>query len=76
MTRKLEPDELAALQAFAAEYGREWKQYLFAAWLSHSHKGRQMGGRDTGILRSIRNEFGNEWLHKFKLPKPAPEGQA
>lgn len=69
MTRNLEPDEMKALQEFAEKYGREWKQYLFAAWLSHAHKGIHMGGKDTGILRSIRNEFGNEWLHKFKLPK-------
>jgi hypothetical protein len=67
--RALTDDEIAALQSFEKEYGREWKQYLFAAWLSHSHKGRHMGGRDTGILRSIRNEFGNEWLHSFKLSK-------
>lgn len=69
MARELHPDELAALQSFAAEYGREWKQYLLAAWLSYAYKGRHMGGRDTGILRTIRNEFGNEWLFKFRLPK-------
>lgn len=67
--RDLSPEELKALQEFAAEYGREWKEYLFAAWLSYSYKGRHMGGADTGILRQIRNEFGNEWLHNFKLPK-------
>ncbi len=70
MPRDLLPDELQALQRFAAEYGREWKQYLFAAWLSYTYKGRPMAGKDTGTLRSIRNEFGNEWLHRFKLPKP------
>ena len=67
--RDLTPEELKALRDFAAEYGRDWKQYLFAAWLSYAYKGRHMGGADTGILRSIRNEFGNEWLHGFKLPK-------
>lgn len=75
--RDLEPEELAALQAFAAEYGREWKSYLEAAWLSHAYKGRHMGGADAGVLRSIRNQFGCEWLRTFKLPKPAhQEGQA
>lgn len=69
MNRQLEADELKALQDFAAEYGREWKQYLQAAWLSHAYKGRHMGGRDTGVLRSIRNEFGPSWLCDFKLPK-------
>lgn len=69
MTRELEPHELAALQDFAAHYGREWKQYLEAAWLSYAYKGIHMGGQDTGALRTIRNEFGCEWLRKFKLPK-------
>lgn len=68
--RELEPDELEALQSFAKEYGREWKQYLMAAWGSYSYKGRHMGGQDTGTLRCIRNEFGHDWLMKFKLPTP------
>ncbi len=61
-------EELEALQAFRAEYGREWKQYLQAAWLSYAYKGRHMGGRDSGILRNIRNNRGCEWLQKLKLP--------
>jgi hypothetical protein len=65
--RPLTDDERNALLAFKAEYGREWKQYLMAAWLSYAYKGRQMGGKDTGILRSIRNEFGPTWLTKLKL---------
>lgn len=64
------PEELAAVQTFAKDYGREWKRYLEAAWLSHSYKGLPMGGRDTGTLRYLRNTRGHEWLAKFKLPKP------
>lgn len=71
--RELAPHELEALQSFAKEYGREWKQYLMAAWGSHSYKGRHMGGQDTGTLRCIRNEFGHIWLESFKLPKPSPK---
>lgn len=67
--RDLDAHETAALVAFAAEYGREWKQYLMAAWLSHSYKGRHMGGRDTGFLRQLRNDLGHEWLHSYRLPK-------
>lgn len=69
--RELSPEELEAVQAFAKEYGREWKQYLMAAWLSYSYKGRHMGGQDAGLLRGIRNDYrlGTEWLHGFKLPK-------
>lgn len=64
---KLTQEERDALLAFKAEYGREWRQYLMAAWLSYSYKGRAMGGRDTGILRQIRNTRGGEWLQKVKL---------
>lgn len=72
MHRELQPEELKALQDFAADYGREWKQYLMAAWGSYSYKGLPMGGRDTGTLRYIRNTFGHDWLIKFKLPKVTP----
>ena len=68
MTRaKMTEDERKALLIFKAEYGREWKQYLMAAWLSYSYKGIHMGGRDTGILRQIRNDRGPSWLAKVKL---------
>jgi hypothetical protein len=67
--RNLEPHELETLQAFAAKYGREWKQYLLAAWLSYSYKGIHMGGQDTGTLRQLRNDLGGEWLSKFRWPK-------
>jgi len=68
MTRtKMTEDERKALLIFRAEYGREWKQYLMAAWLSYSYKGRHMGGLDTGILRQIRNDRGPSWLAKVKL---------
>lgn len=66
---KLDADDVATLQRFAAEYGREWKQYLMAAWLSYSYKGRHMAGRDTGTLRTLRNTHGQEWLERYKLPK-------
>jgi hypothetical protein len=66
-TAPLTEEERTALLAFKAEYGREWKQYLIAAWLSYAYKGRHMGGRDSGILRSIRNDRGCEWLYKLKL---------
>lgn len=65
--RPLEADEAEALKAFAAEYGRHWKMYLMAAWMSSSYRGRQMGGKDTGILRGIRNQFGPSWLVDFKM---------
>lgn len=66
-TAPITSEEREALTAFKAEYGREWKQFLMAAWLSYAYKGRHMGGRDTGILRSIRNDRGGDWLRKLKL---------
>ncbi|RUX95941.1 MULTISPECIES: hypothetical protein [unclassified Mesorhizobium] len=60
-------EEREALLAFKAEYGREWRQYLQAAWLSYAYKGRHMAGKDTGILRSIRNQRGCQWLERVKI---------
>lgn len=71
--RDLNPEELEAIQTFAAKYGREWKEYLWAAWLSYTYKGKHMGGADTGTLRCIRNQLGNAWLHQYKLPPKAKE---
>ena len=66
MKPNLAPDELAAIQAFAKKYGRLWRGYLMAAWLSYTYKGIHMGGKDTGILRNIH---GHTWLERFRLPK-------
>lgn len=65
---ELDADELAAIKDFAKQYGREWKAYLSAAWLSHAYKGKHMGGADRGILRSIRNNYGHAWLRNYQLP--------
>jgi hypothetical protein len=71
MTTEKQPpltnEERAALLEFKAKYGREWKQYLMAAWLSYAYRGRPMGGQDTGILRNIRNMRGPTWLDRLKL---------
>jgi hypothetical protein len=67
--RALSTDELIIVRDFARAYGRDWKQYLQAAWLSYSYKGIHMGEQDTGTLRCLRNELGHEWLRQFKLPR-------
>jgi hypothetical protein len=67
--RNLSTDELNIVRDFARTYGREWKQYLQAAWLSYSYRGIPMGGQDTGTLRHLRNDLGGEWLQQFKLPR-------
>jgi hypothetical protein len=60
--RDLTPEELQALQAYAAKHGRNWKQALRDDWFGTS-------GRDAGELRVIRNTFGPSWLITFKLPE-------
>lgn len=52
------PDQLAALQQYAAIYGRRWKSELGDLWQS---------GRANAVLQSVRNEFGPSWLASFKL---------
>jgi hypothetical protein len=69
MHRKLTDEEAQAITAFAEQYGREWKQYLQAAWFCHAYKGKHMSGADTGVLRAIRNDLGCDWLRSYKLPK-------
>ena len=66
--RPLTEAEAAAVAAFAAKYGKYWKGYLEAAWLSHSYNGTHMGGQDTGCLRRIRNDLGFDWLRAYRLP--------
>jgi hypothetical protein len=58
--------ERAALAAFARQYGHQWKAYLKAAWLSYRHNGINMGGKDSGTLREIRNTRGMRWLEKIR----------
>jgi hypothetical protein len=76
--------ERAALHGFALQYGYQWKAYLKAAWLSDIHKGLDMGGKDGGTLRAIRNQRGMRWLEKIRTAdleppvaplQPAPAGQ-
>jgi hypothetical protein len=60
MKRELTPEQLTALQAYAASHGRTWKAQLNYEWQS---------GTAHGPLQQIRNSFGPSWLIRFKLPK-------
>jgi hypothetical protein len=51
-------EQLGAIQEYAALNGARWKMKLGLLWQS---------GKDTGLLRQLRNEFGPAWLQKFKL---------
>jgi hypothetical protein len=62
--RELSPDELAALQSFAAAHGRGWKEILaYTYW----YNARVWNG--LNVLHSIRNDLGPVWLARFQLPK-------
>lgn len=59
--RELTPEELAALQAYAAEHGRCWKEDLRDQWFNASA---------PGLLHSIRNtRTGRPGCITSRLPK-------
>lgn len=66
----LTPEQLRALQLYAAENGRLWKHALRIDWeLSSAH----VKGEFTAELQQVRNIFGPKWLARFKLPAAAAE---
>lgn len=60
---ELNPEGQAAINAFAAKYGRKWKQRLAEAWGTGADTQEPLGW----ALRSIRNtpSFGHDWLDKI-----------
>jgi hypothetical protein len=52
-TNKLTNEQRQALQDFADKNGTQWKDKLIHLWNT---------GRDVGLLRQIRNQFGPLWL--------------
>lgn len=65
----LDPEQVAALQRYAARHGRRWKSILNNVW---------MGGAphdEGGTLRRLRNTHGPSWLHRYRLPKAKPRAE-
>jgi len=60
--------QIAALVAFAASYGRNWKSSVNQAWMT----GNYHGFTAYPYLQQVRNQFGPSWLARFKIPKVAP----
>ena len=54
----LTEDQAKALRLYADLKGRYWKQALRKDWAT---------GKDSALLRQIRNNFGPSWLNKFKF---------
>lgn len=66
-TQKPQPTEaqLAAIQQYAAENGRTWKDSLRTDWMSAR---AQINGESSPELQQVRNNFGPAWLATYKLP--------
>jgi hypothetical protein len=56
----LTDEQEAVLRAFAQKHGRTWKSHLLSLWET---------GRDTGVLRQIRNMVGPSSLKKIRFNK-------
>ena len=65
--RELLPDELEALQIFAAEFGKKWKEKLSMVYWYNARVYRDKSGKEYPVLHRMRNEFGPSWLDDYKL---------
>jgi hypothetical protein len=59
-TMTLTAEEEQAIREYAAREGRRWKSELNLAWYNAS---------EPGILQSLRNSHGPEWLRSYRLAK-------
>ena len=70
-------EQLAAVEAFAAKYGKlrgGWQEHLLTCWMSGADA-REPSGH---LLRQVRNSFGPSWLAKYRSGKAptAPKAKA
>ena len=65
--RDLTPDELEAVRAFVAEFGRSWKERLAFDYWPAARIFVARNGRSCHELHRLRNELGPQWLKQFKL---------
>jgi hypothetical protein len=73
MTRKLFPDEEAAIMRFAAAHGRCWKNHLASIYWYNARLWQGPGSEpnDGGILHGLRNDpnWNTVGLRNYKLPR-------
>jgi hypothetical protein len=70
--RDLEPEELAALKAFAAAHGKNfWKRELRDVYWYNARLWRDASGSNYqgSLLHGLRNDLGPSWLAQFKFPE-------
>jgi hypothetical protein len=60
-------EQLEALKAWAALYGRNWKSSLRDAWMTGDYGSFEQ----SNYLQQIRNTFGPSWLIRFRLLEPS-----
>ena len=60
-------DQYAALRRYADRHGAKWKERLINAWW----EGTDLSGDDGHLLRQIRNQFGPNWLKRFRFREAA-----
>ena len=65
--RELTPDELEAVKAFAAEFGRTWKERLAMDYWYSARPYVDRAGFEYPELHRLRNQLGPSWLKGFKL---------
>jgi hypothetical protein len=58
--KKPNPEQLAAVAAYADKHGEFWKEDLQLDWMTGTDASRPSGH----LLRQIRNQFGPKWLTK------------
>jgi hypothetical protein len=68
---KPNPDELAALDSYAKEYGRKWKSALELDWYNARLSSCAAMPNRGSILHGLRNhpDFGPRGLVAFRFPK-------
>jgi hypothetical protein len=69
MSRDLTAEELAALRAFATDYGRKWKSVLATEYWPNARLWRDAKGNNYqgSLLHGLRNDLGPYWLANFKF---------
>lgn len=69
--QKPTPEQLKALEKFAAIHGRNWKAPLREAWMTGDYD----GFKESNYLQQLRNTLGPSWLAKFRLAKTHDQSQ-
>ena len=65
-------EQAAALAAYAAKYGANWKARLSGDW----QMGSDVLNTNGHLLRQLRNQGGPAWLQRYQLAAPVDAEQA